>query len=299
MKQEIEFIKFNPTQNMTVLVKTSHPAEEYQHIASSIMSYDHVYAEQVGFIVPTLQRGAAARLQMAGGEFCGNACMALAAYLASEQELGSRDYTELLLEVSGTEQLITCQVRKQLNEYFCQVNMPIPRQIERQTITYEGFDQDMIIVRYEEFIHIVVEVDGFDDGIRTRAQNLARLLGLTLGDKLIGILLFNPLSEELAPLIYVPGLDSLIWERGCGSGTASLGAYLAWKTGREITALIKQPGGSINVVARFDEHGLGSIHIEGSVGIVAQGTAFIDVQQMDMNKGETHEYGRGFYQTVE
>ena len=69
MKQEIEFIKFNPTQNMTVLVKTSHPAEEYQHIASSIMSYDHVYAEQVGFIVPSLQRGAAARLQMAGGSF--------------------------------------------------------------------------------------------------------------------------------------------------------------------------------------------------------------------------------------
>ncbi len=59
------------------------------------------------------------------------------------------------------------------------------------------------------------------------------------------------------------------------------------------------PGERVGSAARFDEHGLGSIHIEGSVGIVAQGTAFIDVQQMDMNKGETHEYGRGFYQTVE
>ena len=48
MKQEIEFIKFNPTQNMTILVKTNYPVEKYKHIASEIMSYDSVYAEQVG-----------------------------------------------------------------------------------------------------------------------------------------------------------------------------------------------------------------------------------------------------------
>jgi histidine racemase len=48
LKQEIDFIKFNPTQNMTILVKTNYPVEEYKHIASKIMSYDSVYAEQVG-----------------------------------------------------------------------------------------------------------------------------------------------------------------------------------------------------------------------------------------------------------
>lgn len=50
MIQEIDFIKFNPTQNMTVLVKTNYPVEEYGHVASKIMSYDNVHAEQVGFI---------------------------------------------------------------------------------------------------------------------------------------------------------------------------------------------------------------------------------------------------------
>ncbi|WP_440112331.1 diaminopimelate epimerase [Paenibacillus sp. QZ-Y1] len=276
MKQEIDFVKFNPTQNMTVLVKTSHPAEEYRHIASRIMSYDNVYAEQVGFIEPSFQSGAAAHLRMAGGEFCGNACMALAAYIVSEQDIEHPDFTELLLEVSGTEHLIACQVKKQLNEYYCQVTMPIPKQIEQRTIKYEGIDLDMVIVRYQEFIHIIMEVDEFNDVIKKRAQALARLLGLTLGDKLIGILLFIPELEELAPLIYIPGLDSLIWERGCGSGTASLGAYLAWKNRKEIGARIKQPGGAIKVVAHFHEEKLERIHIEGSVGIVAQGKAFID-----------------------
>lgn len=276
MKQEIDFIKFNPTQNMTVLVKTNHPAETYPYIATQIMSYDNVYAEQVGFIGGAIKPEAAAHLEMAGGEFCGNACMALAAYIASENELESTDFTEIVLEVSGTDQLIRCQVKQQQNEYFCQVTMPIPEQIEQRTVKYEGIDMDMVIVRYREFIHIVIEVEAFDETMRKRAQALARLLGLTLGDKLIGILLYKSQSEELAPLIFVPQLDSLIWERGCGSGTASVGAYLAWSRQKEIVQHIKQPGGAIKVMAEWNGAELERITIEGSVGIVAQGKAFID-----------------------
>jgi len=276
MKQEIDFIKFNPTQNMTVLVKTNHPAETYPHIAAQIMSYDNVYAEQVGFIGGSVKPEAAAHLEMAGGEFCGNACMALAAYIASENELKSTDFTEIILEVSGTDRLIRCQVKQRQNEYFCQVTMPIPEQIEQRTVKYEGIDMDMVIVRYREFIHIVIEVEAFDEMMRKRAQALARLLGLTLGDKLIGILLYNSQSEELAPLIFVPQLDSLIWERGCGSGTASVGAYLAWSRQKEIVQHIKQPGGAIKVMAEWNGAELERITIEGSVGIVAQGKAFID-----------------------
>ncbi|WP_145325172.1 diaminopimelate epimerase [Paenibacillus xylanexedens] len=276
MKQEIDFIKFSPTQNMTILVKTDHAAEQYSHIATRLMSYDNVYAEQVGFIEPTRRPEAVARLEMAGGEFCGNACMALAAHHASEAGLAHQESMDIMLEVSGTDQLIMCHVKKQQNEYDCQVTMPIPKQIEQRTIRYEGIELDMVIIRYAEFIHIVIEVDDFDDTMKKRAQTLARLLGLTLGDKLIGILLYQSKSEEMAPLIYVPELDSLIWERGCGSGTASVGAYLAWSRQRGITQYIKQPGGAIKVVAEWEGAELGSITIEGSVGIVAQGKAFID-----------------------
>ncbi|WP_433746778.1 diaminopimelate epimerase [Paenibacillus amylolyticus] len=276
MKQEIDFIKFSPTQNMTILVKTDHVAEQYSHIATRLMSYDNVYAEQVGFIEPTRRPEAVARLEMAGGEFCGNACMALAAHLASEEGLAQQESMDIMLEVSGTDQLIICHVKKQQNEYNCQVTMPVPKQIEQRTIRYEGIELDMVIIRYAEFIHIVIEVDDFDDTMKKRAQTLARLLGLTLGDKLIGILLYQSHLEEMAPLIYVPELDSLIWERGCGSGTASVGAYLAWSQQRQITQYIKQPGGAIKVAAQWNGAELGSITIEGSVGIVAQGKAFID-----------------------
>ncbi len=214
---------------------------------------------------------------MAGGEFCGNACMALAAFIAFEKGLKQNDWTEISLEVSGTDQLIQCQVKRNLDEYYCQVTMPIPKQIEQRTISYDGSDLNLIIVRYHEFIHIVIEVEEFSKTVREKVQSLAKLLGVTVGDNLIGILLYKSKSDELAPLIYIPHLDSMVWERGCGSGTASLGAYLAWKNKGEIVAKVGQPGGTMNVVAHYDNEELTSLKIEGSVGIVAKGKAFIDV----------------------
>ncbi|MGM0888653.1 MAG: diaminopimelate epimerase [Bacillota bacterium] len=276
MIQEIDFIKFNPTQNMTILVKTNYLIEEYKHIASKIMSYDSVHAEQVGFIEKPINNKAAAKLQMAGGEFCGNACMALAAYIASEKGLKHNDLAEIILEVSGTDKLITCQMKRNSDEYHCLVTMPIPKKIEQRTIKYDGNDLNMIIVRYHEFIHIVIEVEEFSKEVRGKAQSLAKLLGVTLGANLIGVLLYKSKSEEMAPLIYVPHLDSMIWERGCGSGTASLGAYLAWKKKGEIVTNIRQPGGDIKVFATCHGEEITSLMIEGSVQIVAQGKAFID-----------------------
>lgn len=277
MKSELDFIKFNPTQNMTILIKTNYPIEKYKHIASKIMAYDSVYAEQVGFIQKPINNETAAHLHMAGGEFCGNACMALAALIASEKGLQQNSLTEIALGASGTDTLILCQVKRILEVYHCQVTMPIPKKIEQRTIKYEGSDLTIIIVSYHECMHIVIEVDDFDETVRGKAQSLAKLLGVTIGFNLIGVLLYKSKSDELAPLIYVPRLDSMVWERGCGSGTASLGAYLAWKNKGEIAAKISQPGGIINVVANCHEGEFTSLKIEGCVGIVAKGKAFIDV----------------------
>ncbi|MEN1939354.1 diaminopimelate epimerase [Paenibacillus sp. 102] len=277
MIQEIEFIKFNPTQNMTILVKTNHPVNEHKTIATKIMSYDSVYAEQVGFIEESTKYEADAHLQMAGGEFCGNACMALATFIANKKGLQHNDLTEILLEVSGTDELIVCQVRRELEEYYCQVTMPIPKEIEQKTIKYEGNDLDIVIVNYHESIHIVIEVEAINEAVRKKAQTLAKSLALTLDTKLIGILLYKSNSNELVPLIYVPHLDSMVWERGCGSGTASLGAYLAWKNQKGVVAHVRQPGGTITVFAKCHEEELTSLKIEGGVEIVAQGKAFITV----------------------
>ncbi|MGX4586134.1 diaminopimelate epimerase [Paenibacillus chitinolyticus] len=277
MKREIDFVKCNPTQNMTILVRTNHLAEDYMPIAAKMMSYDSVYAEQVGFIEKPGSYEADANLRMAGGEFCGNACMSLAAFLASEKGMKPDDFMEIVLEASGTEQLVTCQVKKVKEEYVCRLAMPVPKKIDEKTIKFEGDDLDIVTVRYPDFLHIVIEVDHFNETVRNRAQALAKLLGAASEASVIGILLFKSQTNELAPLIYVPLLDSMIWERGCGSGTASLGAFLSWKNKGAVSAQIKQPGGIMTVMAEWEEDGVTSLTIEGAVGIVAQGRAFIDV----------------------
>lgn len=279
MKKEIDFLKFNPTQNMTVLVNTNSSAEDYQSIASQLMSYENVHAEQVGFIQKSSKGEAVLSLQMAGGEFCGNACMAAAANVAFEKGLETDDLMEIFLEASGADDLVACQVKNVQGSYYCQVNMPIPEKIDQKVIECDGDELHVAIVRYREFFHIVLEVEEFDDQMRARAQKLAKLLGVTIGNALVGVLLFKSDTNELAPLIYVPQVGSLIWERGCGSGTASLGAYLSWKSRNSIESSIKQPGGTIHVSAYFDfdKEEVRSLQIGGLVDLVAQGRAFIDV----------------------
>lgn len=287
--REIDFVKFNPTQNMTILVTTRHPPEEYPLIASRMMSYDHVHAEQVGFVEQPRHPEAAARLQMAGGEFCGNACMALAAYLASGQGLRPDDDAELSLEASGTDRLVACQVRRTNEAYLCRVAMPIPREIERRTVPYEDEEWQLAFVRYPDCWHMVIEVDSFGVIARKRAQEWAKLLGAATGANLIGVLLFKADSYEMAPLIYIPSLSSMVWERGCGSGTATIGAYLSWISGRTVTAPIKQPGGTIRVTSLVDRGEIASLSIEGSVGIVAQGRAYLEDEPRTPYGGEKND----------
>ncbi|WP_046214105.1 diaminopimelate epimerase [Paenibacillus wulumuqiensis] len=277
MKQEVDFVKCSPTQNMTVLVRTKHPVEEHLPIAARLMSYDSVHAEQVGFVgEPVMYPEAAAHLRMAGGEFCGNACMALAALLAAESGMSrGDDAVRIRLETSGTDELIDCQVRLVEGGYYCRIAMPVPEQIRRRTLRDNKQDWDAIELRYQDAIHLVMEVKQFSRTIREEAERIAIKIGADEPVSMIGILLYDAESGEMAPLIYVPLMDSLVWERGCGSGTASMGAYLAWTNRRSITADIRQPGGVIHVAAEYGQRGLGKVEIEGAVGIVAEGRAFI------------------------
>ncbi|UJW56217.1 diaminopimelate epimerase [Bacillus sp. A116_S68] len=277
MKREIDFVKFNPTQNMTILIADSNVVQDYEKIATKIMAYENVYGEQVGFIKTPLNKKASALLRMAGGEFCGNACMALSTLKAVEQGLDLNETLDVVLEVTGTDHLITCQVRRTTHKYYCQLNMPLPTTLEQTTLHYEGSELSVTFVTYREAIHLIIEADTFNDSLKDKAESLARLLGGTLNTHLIGILMYNPISNELAPLIYVPHLDSMIWERGCGSGTASIGAYLTWKNKRKTVADISQPGGSITVSGDYLAGEIRDLNIEGSVELVAKGTAYIDL----------------------
>ncbi|MFC5060474.1 hypothetical protein [Saccharothrix xinjiangensis] len=267
-------MKLSPTQNMTLLVTTEHPEGEHRDIARQIMAYEHVHAEQVGFVQKPESPDADISLRMAGGEFCGNACMALAALTVAEEGPHAGDPVDVVLEASGTEDLVVCRVVKRSAEYVCELAMPVPRAVERSALT-DDVGSGSAFVRYDDSLHVVIETGRLDRATREKAQLLAARLGEAWNVSLVGVMLYNPDSGRLTPLVHVPLLGSMVWERGCGSGTASLGAYLAWKNNTSVATSVIQPGGVMKVAADYARGGLAGIKVEGGVRIVAEGRAYL------------------------
>ena len=71
-RQVIEFSKYNPSGNMTILVHSKHHPNEYATIANQLMATTHVCCEQVGFIESTNHNNwETYHLVMSGNEFAG------------------------------------------------------------------------------------------------------------------------------------------------------------------------------------------------------------------------------------
>ncbi|WP_169089167.1 diaminopimelate epimerase [Paenibacillus sp. PL91] len=272
---EVKFIKTSPTQNMTILVESRLVRNMYPKVASRLMAYDHVFAEQVGFIESAENVKAWARLQMMAGEFCGNATMALAAVMAWRRRLQYGERLEVPLEVSGTNELLVCGIEATSNGYLCRLKMPLPLAIDKTTVLLEGERTPVTIIKYPGIVHVIVNVREFDRSAKEKAQDMARLVMLLQGEAALGVMLYREESSELEPLVYVPGTNTMIWERGCGSGVAAIGAYAALEAGRDIHLEIKQPGGVVQVWAQCLHGKLADLTIQGHVHISAEGTAFI------------------------
>ncbi|AOY74584.1 hypothetical protein [Clostridium formicaceticum] len=272
---KVQFIKVNPTENMTILVESHHKRKNYHLIASRVMAYDNVFAEQVGFIESPESEMASARLQMTAGEFCSNAAMSLAAVLAWKKNLQPKNLMKVPLEVSGTKHLMNCQVKAQQNSYLCKIDMPLPRSINKKKISCNGLIIPIIILKYQGVVHAIVEVKQFDNSIKEIAQIIIKSPELWEGEGVVGLLLYRKSSNEMKPLVYIPKTEDMIWERGCGLGSASLGAYVAKETEGEVYLEIKQPGGIIEVWAECQKGIITNLTIQGHVKIAAVGTAFI------------------------
>jgi diaminopimelate epimerase len=269
---EIEFVKTSPTQNMTILVKTPVGRSSQVETANSLMSYESVHAEQVGFIEKPENPSAWARLRMAGGEFCANAAMSLAAYLA-RQKGGA---LAVSLEVSGSDGLLECFVRPQEgNAYLATLAMPPPEWIGPVTLPVRGEETTLSAVRLPGITHVIVPAGAFGGNWRAAAENSVEEWAARIDSPAFGIVFFDEKTCRIDPLVYVKGSGGAVWERGCGSGSASAGAYMAYTAGRGLSIDVSQPGGVITVEAEYLGGAVTGLRVTGTVKIAAEGIAYI------------------------
>ena len=159
--ERLQIVKISPTENMTVLVETPVPGARHAEIAEKLMAYGGVNCEQVGYIEPPRDPAARARLQMMGGEFCGNATMSLASFLCFCDAMPAGAQADIPLEVSGMEGTLACHVCCLAEgEYEGTVQMPRPLSISRQTLAFSNTPYSVICVRMDGIAHLLPDGTG-------------------------------------------------------------------------------------------------------------------------------------------
>ncbi len=261
----VDYVVLDPTGNLTALVFSPVP-EELKPVVTRTLLRE---SEQVAYLSP----GEPPSLCLMGGEFCGNATMATAAWLLRDR-LSVGEETTLRLRVSGAAEPVNCRVKRFEDDFRGTVWMPPVLRIRE--ISFEG--RPLTAVWMEGILHLI------DPGAylekKTAEEFLLRFARDRSNDAedAIGLLQWDRASGSLRPLVWVRGSDSLVWENGCGSGSAAVGVAEALSRGDGIrTVSVAQPGGVIDVTAEVLEGRVCSVSITGRVRLGPAQKKFFEI----------------------
>jgi len=195
--------------------------------------------EQVGFVFIKNQQ---INLNMAGGEFCGNATRSTAR-LALDNEIG-----DLEINVSGVNKPLKAGITKN-NEAYAQ--MPVFS--DPSKVKQDPDNKTAWIVEMEGIIHYI----DFDSSqIQSLSKEEIKRFALTkIKEKKLdkfpasGVIFVRKLENEnfqIIPIVYVKNIGTLFLETACGSGTCALGQVMAIINNQSIVELpVVQPSGEI------------------------------------------------------
>ena len=192
----------DPAGNRTAIVRSGVPKADRQKAAEAVMADPALKAEQVGFETRPLYGGSLGRLEMAGGEFCGNAARSYGYLLCKEKGI---DHCKI--EMSGTREKL--EVICDLDRETAAAQMPMPELIE---MAGDEADQLYPIVISRGISHMICQDKAFDEEF---ARRMIDQFGKNYSA--FGVQFVN--GEKLVPVVYVKASDSLCFESSCGSGS--------------------------------------------------------------------------------
>jgi len=266
------FYKLSPGGNTTVLVMDAEdlPPETHPALAATLMDPLHLSAEQVGFV--SLE-GETPRLDMMGGEFCGNAARSLAAVLALK---GLLDY-EGLISVSGAPEPLAVRVTMNDNTPDAAVSMPVRAAGDCVTDLGPG----LALVELDGISHLLLD----EDEHSCPAQPLAAAARLREAHNLtdreaVGCVWHSGglASPSIRPVVWVRETGTTQLETACGSGTIALAQMLARRQGAPAFCRVLQPSGR-HIEARVDydpeTDRFSDAWISGAVQLIAKGITYL------------------------
>ena len=202
---KLNVLRADPAGNITLFVLDPVEKSRRADVAAQLMAVPEYQAEQVGFVC-TPQEGGDGRMEMMGGEFCGNATRAYAMYVARQRG----GLSEVRLRVSGCDHIVTAAV--DLAQGAARAEMPLPRAVRAAEV--EGHAGTLVDLA--GIAHLVIEgVAPSEDFFRAAEPLFSAIEGLDA----YGVIFLDRTSHRMTPLVKVVDTGTLIWEGSCGSGT--------------------------------------------------------------------------------
>lgn len=274
---KLNFIKANPTENMTIFILDPLPRSSYSEVANKLMNYNNLNAEQVGFLEQPTLSGSTSRLHMMGGEFCGNASRAFAAIMVQKRYSTfpmEEDNYIVPIEVSGSEEILVAEVKEVSEHTFdVKIKLPLHKKARPFETHYNGAHYPGILVDFEGISHLVLST-GNDLPEEGLLLHIVKQLS-PLQNGAFGVMFYDEERNFMVPLVYVEDTGSVIWERSCGTGTASLGIALSLTNQGSVDMVVEQPGGRLEILTTWRNNQVEEIYLKGEVGIVAEGEVYI------------------------
>ena len=263
---KLTIVRADPAGNITIFVldRIDDPALRLR-AAKALLAEPSLKAEQVGFVIPPDTAPPAAgssaghwRLEMMGGEFCGNAARSFGLYAA--REMGLRGKRELCVGISGVPAPVPVHV--DLDASAAEAEIPGPR--AETVLSWEG--RSLPLYFFDGISHLIAEgLRPSRDMVISLAESVRQAGGPAAA---LGLMFYDPGRRFMRPAVYVKATESLVFESSCGSGTAALAAYLSRALpGGESRWEISQPGGVIEARVKKHAGGIGVIGIGGPVGL--------------------------------
>jgi len=251
---EREIVCANPAGNITVFV-LSPPAgkkdgvkDDKALIAKALMADPGLKAEQIGFAYRPRKPGDLWRLEMAGGEFCGNAGRSFG-LLAALQD-GLRGRHTVMIQTSGINEPVPVHIDTEAGT----AEIVIPGPIRQTEITFSGMR--FPVYEFEGITHVIAEnTPPGEELVRDlilKANEDSRQSDC--GPRALGVMFYDSAKDFMRPAVWLRETGTVVFESSCGSGSAALGVWAVRNAENADTEIDPaQPGGAITVrVAKRD-----------------------------------------------
>ena len=250
-KREYTVAVLDPAGNVTAIVCSDVPAAERARVAAQILRLPELGIEQVAFLTAP-RSGGEIRLEMMGGEFCGNALRCAGFYQALRN--GEQGKSCVLAEISGADGVQP--VMADTAEGTASTVMPLPLSVQPAGWA----DVQAARVTFAGITHFVIDCAQPDETLVQRAIAAAPEASA------VGAIFLDRAHGSIKPVVFVRKTASCVAENSCASGSVAAAVVLTADCADGITEIgIGQPGGTLEVGVQRTDGAVTGLSIGGAV----------------------------------